>query len=249
MGKRFYKFKAWPSLDLGTCAHFEKDRQRVIDIVKNNRLYMPPYEKLNDPFEGNVFATSLINEDPSIEALLEQTAFDKRLHEQLRDFRVLSFSQGDSRGGISTEWSQLMWSHYAEGHTGICFGFTFSDDEIEIESVDYDKPLTSKMADHFVKNDVRRLFKYKNKVWKYENERRVIREKSETDNDYVEIEIKEVIVGYRMSKADKKFWYEQAKKKGIDISIAVINHSSPSKMDKTKDKTRILGNRLPDFGK
>lgn len=77
------------------------------DIIKYHRLYVPRRGQLNDPFDCVVkLSTSDTKKEKEI-----QSRVDKQI-------RVLSFSGGDS-----ALTNPLLWSHYADGHKGVCLKF------------------------------------------------------------------------------------------------------------------------------
>jgi hypothetical protein len=79
---------------------------------------------------------------------------------------------------FSSDWkSPLLWSHYAEGHKGICLGFDLRRTRVE-EVVYTDKRLHEQVPDEAEPGDVpldlrERLTKTKSSLWKYEEELRV----------------------------------------------------------------------------
>ncbi len=77
------------------------------DIIIFNRLYVPRRIQLNDPFDGVV---KLVSRKKRKEKQIQKQV-DKRM-------RILSFSGDDS-----APTNPLMWSHYADGHKGVCLQF------------------------------------------------------------------------------------------------------------------------------
>lgn len=130
------------------------DFVRFLDIVKNNRLYMPTVEQLNDPFEGGY-----------VECLSE------KLNAEMKDMkakhRVLSLS--------ANCFSTLMWSNYASEEYGVCIGFYSSDSFSGIHRIEYLAANdTKKQWIAFEKTTIEEHeFKFKTKEWEYEEEYRI----------------------------------------------------------------------------
>lgn len=150
------------------------DWKRFVDIIVCNRLYAAYYEDLNDPMEG----------------LYKQTSKSKRLSswllKEMRTSRILSLTNSPKN------W--LLWSHYADGHTGCCI-------ELELTKRSRLSPKSVKYVDKLpTRRDIKAgedLLRYKSKIWEYENEVRVF-----TKSSFVKIVIKSITFGYRVSDKD-----------------------------------------------
>lgn len=128
---------------------------RVLDIVKNNRLYMPAVKELNDPFEGRNVAVEH----------LPAEAYD-RLENWRTEHRVLSLS--------ATCFSTLMWANYASEEDGVSIGFYSNDSFSGMEPIEYLNDNTDKQWLAFEDSCVHHFdFKYKSKDWAYEEEYRI----------------------------------------------------------------------------
>ena len=160
---------------------------RVIDIIKDKRLYVPVADSVNDPFEGG-----------NIDYLAEE---DREAFEsEVKKCRVLSLSKDC--------FSSPLWAHYSNGCTGICLGFSTFDTLSCAEELIYTNTIDKKQWWSVDKSDaVRRDFLYKNQDWKYESEYRIIRNTAEKSNEYLSFEpheLKLVIFGEKMDKEIKK---------------------------------------------
>lgn len=93
----------------------KEDLIRIIDILKNHRLYMPTRKQLNDPFEcasvspdvGGVMGASIMyaaDEEPSY------------LESGRDEYRILAMSEEC--------FSPQMWAYYCSDYSGICMGFS-----------------------------------------------------------------------------------------------------------------------------
>ncbi|WP_175473533.1 DUF2971 domain-containing protein [Algibacter pectinivorans] len=171
-----------------------KDYKYIIDIFFNQRLYVASFRKLNDNFEGqffsNVFSEKRYKLNPRKESHIS----------------VCSFS-GNYK-------SHLMWSHYANGHRGIAIGFEIDKSKYNIEKVTYNGLKSFNIFPQKF-NELKSVFLNKLEEWSYEEEYRIITEKQ----DYVNIEIKEVIFGAETSEDDKSLIKKMIKLIDKEIKI------------------------------
>lgn len=135
--------------------HFLKDRLAK-EAIKNCRLKVSLFDKLNDPFELSYFNLR-----------------DRKLRAAHRNYRntltnkygIVSFSE-DYR-------NPLMWGHYADRHRGVCLGFEAP--EFKLIKVKYcDERLKIEDRTFATKNDVEDLLSVKYSDWSYEKEWRLL---------------------------------------------------------------------------
>jgi len=150
--------------------------ERTLDIIVSKRVYAALYTELNDPMEG------VYEYDPNI-----LKAFDIwAIKEEKLEFRVASFSKVAN--------NTLMWAYYADSHKGLTIGVELAETKTKPVPVDYIGPAEikaytpSKVAQQILAR------KYDN--WKHEAEVRVFAKKPQT---FVEVEIKEIILGIEAS--------------------------------------------------
>lgn len=149
--------------------------ERFADIIQQNRLYAAKYSELNDPLEGHYF----YNKDKIPREVISQIKHEKG------KTRICSLS--------NTSDNYLVWSHYADGYRGIAIGVVVTDVNKPVP-VTYRKQLQS-----FRKNlKAKDILMCKLNLWSYEDEYRVL-----TDQQYVEVQIKEIILGAKMDKNTK----------------------------------------------
>lgn len=157
--------------------------KHLTDIFLNSRMYAAPYFDLNDPMEGHY----LVGESGEFDQDME-----KFLKGEKEKIRILSLSR---RPDIS-----LMWTHYAEGHKGVAIGVEIDRNLYSVRPIDYDGPMHIGRRNFHQESAIDILTK-KLSPWKYEEEERVF----VTGTQYVNVSVKEVILGSRMSKQDKGF--------------------------------------------
>ncbi len=176
-------------------------RDRIEPIFRDQTLYWPCISELNDPFESRplVVPPQMRNELEKLKvkrqifALLRRKGMDRaeakrqaktstspgflqaRAYEMtlelpvaLDKYRVFSLA-----GNCE---SILLWSHYAEAHTGICLGFAIDNHEFgDAIEVIYAKDLPT--LDFFERGDetnLKAMALTKSDEWKYEHEFRMV---------------------------------------------------------------------------
>lgn len=152
----------------------------LLDIIVNQRLYASSFRSLNDNLEGQ-FTSNTFGDTKKVR-------LNPKREEHLS---ICSFSENYR--------SHLLWSHYADGHRGMAFGFTIDNSKYDIQKVNYnglshfdDLPITL--------DEKKQVFLNKIKDWEYEEEYRVISEKQ----CFIDIKIEKIIFGTEASKADKE---------------------------------------------
>ena len=159
----------------------------VCDILKNNRLYLPKVDELNDPLEGinDLNFGACGNSYSVMEGRCDEVW--PAYKDALNKFGIVSLTQRND--------NILMWSHYANNFSGICIGFA--------EDKTFEKALKVKYSSKryqvdpnisLEKNAIKSLL-FKNIDWKYEQEKRIVLERSNQYLCFEENEIKEIIFG------------------------------------------------------
>lgn len=164
----------------------------TLDALVNEYFYLASAEQLNDPIELPYESLSADKDDVFFQP----------------NFRLSSFSRNEN--------SMLMWSHYAEEHTGIMVEYIFDGelpDGMGMEEVSYSNTIQR------FKNKDRYLFDQymliKNKDWFYEEEFRLFAYKKEKvyykascypnrANDKAQAYIKSITVGYKFPESTIK---------------------------------------------
>lgn len=107
-------------------------------------------------------------------------------------------------GGIYPFENPLMWSHYTDGHTGLCLVFDVPEikfaEFIEVKYVD-ELPNLELLSSEEYSENINRVFGVKSKYWEYEQE---VRELHDTKNQYYPFpgRLSEVIFGCRATRSD-----------------------------------------------
>ncbi len=172
---------------------FRKLDKHAIDILVHRRLYLSDWAELNDPHEGRLWInthgkTSIAGPREIIRLI------DNRENVDVLNLRICA---------LSKTWdSNLLWSHYADGHRGIAIGLELPDDleNQEIVEVKYDDqiPLVEAPIDSSM---LRTALVHKSREWRHEEEVRLL--SFDSSERYVEgIMLREVIFGLRSDTQD-----------------------------------------------
>lgn len=148
-----------------------KSLERLEEILRSSHLRASRYSELNDPLEGHYF----YNKDKIPNEVIEEIRFSKN------KTRICSLSK--------TSDNYLVWSHYADGYRGFALGVTVTDHNKPMQ-VKYLERLPSVGKDTKAKD----ILMKKLDLWSYEKEYRVL-----TNQEFVNVEIKQVILGAKMN--------------------------------------------------
>jgi len=152
----------------------------TLDILLNERLHCAHYEKLNDPFEG-LFLSVMHFDGPlnfgmNIFGLNGTVKNPQTISELpiLGSARVCSLSASNS--------DVRLWSHYANGHTGIAIEIEVDEEKEELHGVEYVKELKELTYSLLTTPKAEEILRVKSKHWDYESEYRII-----TDQEFYSI--------------------------------------------------------------
>lgn len=190
---------------------FRDDSERTLELLRTREAFFPFPSQINDPFdckfpvsfdctEYQIFSwiAKLPIADPQ-----KQVMFDSYKKGQLDNEAILDWYRKD-QSRISTIYclsevndNQLMWSHYSNGHKGICVGF---ETHVFAKSLclRFDDPLLRRMGDLYLDGyiptfkvtylsnrpapynvftgnyeDIKPHITSKSDIWCYEKERRI----------------------------------------------------------------------------
>ncbi|MBN1884301.1 MAG: DUF2971 domain-containing protein [Candidatus Krumholzibacteriota bacterium] len=183
----------------------------------NERLYGAFPENLNDPFEGwlnfDPYIGAESNSDPPNREIA--AAIQLEVHKaMLGQIRICCLSK--------TFHHPLLWSHYADGHKGLCFEVNLPDGNPNIREIEYVDDVSAldcapKSLDEYI-----RLLTIKSSHWKHEQEVRAI-----PLPEYLNIKknILRVICGSRMPLVLRRMIQCSAAECGIPLAWARLNRS------------------------
>ena len=168
------------------------------DIIIKSRLYAAPYFDLNDPMEGQYLFSNSDNFNQDMKDLLKGSK-DKT--------RICSLSLDPD--------NQLMWAHYANGHRGVVIEVEVDLGKYQVREIIYDGPVR---LNSIQPHSAIEVLSHKLEAWSYEKEVRVFI----TKGYYVDVEIKKVICGSRMSNPDYSLVSDLIK--AIDPEIKIFRN-------------------------
>lgn len=171
-----------------------------VDVILNNRLYAAPYFDLNDPMEGHyIYSSELISSDVI-----------RKIKGEKEKLRIVSLSKNCE--------NTLMWTHYASGHCGVVIGIEEDDKIYDIRNVNYSDEVFNIEQDiiHRDPEVAKQILTNKLSAWSYEEEKRIF---VEDGSKYANIEVKEIIMGSKMSTQNQCLIRELIKKINPNIKV------------------------------
>lgn len=197
---------------------YRKFDKSCLELLLNRELWFASPATLNDPFE----AESSIHE--VLDAVwarypiptAERKAYEEYLHHQLSSAGICSFSKARK--------NQLMWSHYADEHKGVCIGF--KEHKIRPQGSNI-YPIDVTYQDEYPFQEIIERFNYFERIhgmnnlksivgdilisilgtkytsWKYERERRLVFVKS-IAHKFEPDAINSIAFGLRMTERDRQ---------------------------------------------
>jgi hypothetical protein len=223
-----------------------KNRGYVREILLEDKVYFSSFDNLNDPFDGRVHMsfkggtrewngfisrmTRLYNPKLTHKGLRAEVNRILRDEKRHKDPEVLKRGLSDAQQAFYRRWGifclserndvSLMWSHYADGHRGLCLGFA----HLAVKplgpalSVKYTSEFPK--VNFFTDDDLRKFeaqFLTKGLNWEHESERRVIdRVGGPGIRHFPPKALVSVIFGAKMSQEDRAevlSWVEQRSSK------------------------------------
>ncbi len=239
---------AWLYLEMSDHAlfKFRKIDKYLLKSLVHGELYFARPARLNDPFDCRVnIITALENaihrsQPPSrqrLEKLRRMKDFFEKVQTDLKSMGVCSFS-------LELE-NALMWSHYADDHSGVCLTYSFpeaffyeaADYILGIDSVQYGFDC---LSDWFLKEApstgsfevfgislIKKVLTVKSEPWRYEKEVRIIK-KSEGVYPIDKKYLRQVCFGLATSEPDVKLIGKLIDQGGYEVTLCKIQRSNES---------------------
>lgn len=215
----------------------EKDqnpRRRIdeeLDALERGYIYAASYKSMNDPMEGIYAATEKLAEHPNYVDDIEGSFLDEKL-----SLGIASFAES---------WdSQLMWSHYAGGFSGICIRYRFSelrkalDNRCSFTRVTYAErppPVTTAAAKRI--DRAKRVLTCKSLPWLYEREWRLFAPSIGPWHYESDRSVSRVLLGANISDEDRavilrrldgKFRISPTHIEGYEVYLGVADSDDPA---------------------
>lgn len=154
----------------------------LLDIIINNRLYAGSYKYLNDISEAHYLHDYNFPKD-TIKKILDAKS----------KYGICSLSR---RGDNSA-----LWAHYSDSHQGVVIALKINNNNKNtIIDVEYGNLARIDTLFNVDKSTLIEILKKKKQDWSYEEEVRILT----YNNKYIDIEIREIILGNKMSDFHKE---------------------------------------------
>lgn len=186
---------------------------RGLETLESGMFYFADWKEFNDPMEGFYWH--------SVKSLKD----DYLIFLEKSSFGICSFSKSSH--------NVLMWSHYADGHTGLCIQVekpSFLPTEMSINKVTYSSTIPKLPDSSNAISIARYILTNKLTLWQYENEIRVL---FHFPNEIIPQQarlrqfghIEKVILGVRSNSDTERQVVKLAIEKGIKVERAYLNFS------------------------
>ncbi|MFZ4402108.1 MAG: DUF2971 domain-containing protein [Bacteroidales bacterium] len=230
-------------LTTDTFYHYTKFKTAIDSILTDCTLQFSNPKTFNDPFDCNLKLLKINYKDIMVNEAIKQSSinlsrqqrrevertfnnpktFQNILKAEREKYKIACFSE--------TNKEILMWSHYADKHSGVCIGFNFPhkyDDKFVMCPVKYLNELKS--IDGMT--DTLKVILYwlttKSVRWDYEQEiRAVTKSKMNTNYELIKFDskyIKEIIFGCNVTEKELNDGIKKIKKSGLNIDRIMIKH-------------------------
>lgn len=204
----------------------DKIFERDLNSLEKNYFWSSNFKDLNDPFETIIDSDKFVKQSNSLKWLLGK----KRLNNIIEiDEALKSLIAYNNKIGIyslsTTNIDELLWAHYANSHKGFCVEYDLDlliDNHVKERKRKF-SVVYSSVAPEIKFNDIinlknedliRKMFGYKSKKWKYEDEYRIVTENFGAYNyDYKAV--KSIYFGLRMDEKQKKDIIQRLSGRGI----------------------------------
>lgn len=194
------------------CKDREIPNEYTKHCIQSEQVYFNNWKNLNDPMEG-FYDFKPLEHDVNIKDIL---AGEKQT------YKVFCSSKGYS--------NILMWSHYGDGHKGICLEIEIDKNKckehnIFYRNVKYKKDLVQIVSDVGLQDQALYILRHKLSKWRYEEEKRFFIKK-DVPNSYKIGNIKSIILGSRCKKADEEMISEWIPNSSIEFKKAIFNRNT-----------------------
>lgn len=186
---------------------------RIIEMIEEEKIYVPTREELNDPLEGASLPRMTFAVAGSWYPIAKH-----RLHHIVEDYfdryRILSLTKNPV--------SPQMWAHYAGNYSGICIQFSTEGTVFaNAKPIEY---YACKPAGELFEPEpeeieamVKKSLYKKSKTWEYEEEHRIITSKEEQFLKFYRKDIKSIILGEKIKPQYREVILEVAQKYNIPV--------------------------------
>lgn len=210
-----------------TCYAFRGCSKFLFQSLINNTLNLSSPKTFNDPFDCPVI--ELLNNDDENSKLIREAYIrcikvacfvkNNKLPYSKDEIREPIYNDKKNKRDRAEFLNELMWSHYADYHKGICIKYKFQNDMTVFMSDYKDKGYLAYFKDVEYISDLHKYsscssinmkdaFFAKAKSWKYENELRLLYCNPSNNDDYISLPMQDCIeaiyFGVKCSKKDRE---------------------------------------------
>ncbi|WP_027375663.1 DUF2971 domain-containing protein [Kaistella palustris] len=224
--------------------HYSNCCTTVDYILMEGTLNFTNPIKFNDPFDCSEKMLKVIYDDCTLKQTIVNLKFNRKekrkfdinklrlqqdaiMREERDKFKICCFSEKND--------NLLMWSHYADKHSGMCCGFEFPIDngKFSIQPVRYEKEIHEVEGKSESGKIIRHWLTSKSVDWEYEKEFRAILKSDKTSIFYESIKydasfLKEMVFGCNLKTKDinkilSKLRLNKIPFKNIELKRAQLN--------------------------
>lgn len=212
--------------------------ERVIDILKSNKIYVPQLGSVNDPFEGRYkeydvtgWAGKSLYKAAKKEVIINPVP--------IHDRYVLSLS--------SSPLVEQLWAYYCNNYEGVCIVMKNEDTFKNAKCVNYYKErrnvgiISDNKFDKFISelNDIN--IYYKKREWRHEKEIRIEYDNSDLDNNFINCEVVALIIGHNTPQIVKDRLIKVCHDNDIEIYYTYLNQNDLNIMIVPSDFRYVYG--------
>ncbi|MCH5193045.1 MAG: DUF2971 domain-containing protein [Oscillospiraceae bacterium] len=179
---------------------------RVLDSIKNCRIFFPTYKQLNDPLESSGYVIELTGYAGKGATFLSDEE-DRFVQVKRQEYRILALTENC--------FSPSMWAHYASDYKGICIGYWKNEVFSLARQLKYIRePHVAKSSNEmglFDFDDVEfdkavyESFFYKHADWDYEKEWRIVSKQKDNFLEYNSSNLACIIFGNNLNEEIRNF--------------------------------------------
>lgn len=197
---------------------YQSINKLTLQNLSNQKNWVADPFEFNDPFEFSLTDKYYPNSQGNLECFQkEQLTKVKRIEDEISQYGVVCYS--------SDYINNLLWSHYADNHKGMCLVFNVPEKKVpNLRKVSYSKnfPLVGITEKPEIYKEIIKVVTTKSIDWSYEKEYREILNMKNILNDYPG-ELTEIIFGCRTPFDDIQIVRDIAISKNKDIKISKMH--------------------------
>ena len=155
--QRYYKYKPISNL---------VDLERLFEIIRNKRIYLPRFNQLNDPFESYAYKVVTLTCGSTLQTNLLRRSFSANVY--FEKYGILSLTKDCT--------NQTMWAMYANQFSGVCICFEGLKNVKKVNYLSTQEIKKLPILDEitYTERTAMKSLMVKNESWSYEKEYRIL---------------------------------------------------------------------------